>query len=142
MDIPDMGKYFKKGDQKFEFLCPTCGGYEGRNYMPLNICHCHTCNKSFTAKENLMADMFSLAKKEFKDIADVMCDRWTPKTAFIYETFAVFEFYTKEQHDQMRTYIDSHTLMFDGLDFESDDKTHLVMTKSPEIIAADAVVAG
>lgn len=138
----DFGKYFKKSDMKYAFLCPECGNIEERNYIPMNIFHCSSCNKSNNAEANIMANMFSLAGKPFRDIADAMCDRWAPKTAFIYDNYAVFECYTEEKLQEWRTYIDSHTLMFDGLDFQSDDKTLLLMVKPLGTVAEDAVVAG
>jgi hypothetical protein len=108
-----------------------------RGFMPMNVIHCAACNKSCDAKEALIVpDMFSLAKKQLKDVADIFCDRWNPKTAFIYDNFAVLEFWSKDQFDTMCTYIDAHELMFEGLDFLTDEKTHILITKSPDIVVA------
>lgn len=129
-----------KPSDKYYFVCPNCRTNMERGFMPQNVIHCSVCNKSSTAKEcQIVPDMFSLANKQFKDIADIFCDRWNPKTAFIYAEHAVFQFHNKEDLETMCTYIDSHTLMFDGLDFLMDDDTHLLMTKGePE----EVIVAG
>ncbi|MHA2063936.1 MAG: hypothetical protein ACXABY_06080 [Candidatus Thorarchaeota archaeon] len=76
-----------------------------------------------------MPDVFTIAKKSFKDIADIFCDRWTPKVAFIYEQFAVFQMHSKARLDEMCLYIDRHELMFDGLEFCTDEKEHLMMKR-------------
>jgi hypothetical protein len=131
MDMSDIGKYGKK----HFFICATCQTVLERNYMPMGIIHCSACNQQCNAKENVMPDVFSLSKKALKDVADVICDRWAPKTAFIYDDFAVFRFHDKNQHDKMCNYIDAHEAMFDGLDFVSDDDAHVMMRKTIEIVA-------
>jgi hypothetical protein len=104
--------------------------------MPMNIVHCSVCNKSFDAKEgHIVPDMFSLASKTLTDVADIFCDRWNPKTAFIHDTFAVFEFPDEKTLDTMCVYIDDHALMFEGLDFLTDEKTHILIFKSTDDVS-------
>jgi hypothetical protein len=119
----------------FYFVCPYCKSGLERPYNPYDKVHCAVCNKSFHKEEGkIVPDMFSLAKKELKDIADIFCDRWSPKTAFIYPDFAVLEFEDNDKLDQMCTYIDNHEVMFNGLDFHTDEKTHLMLRRSEEVI--------
>ncbi len=122
---------------KYYFICPYCQTELERTYLPYDKVHCAACNQSFHKKgREVMPDLFSLAGKKFDAIADTFCDRWTPNTAYIYEEFAVFGFKEKEALDKMCNYIDSHELMFEGLDFQTDEKAYILMRRTqPEAVA-------
>lgn len=126
-------------DYMHTYICPYCRATLRRNYEPLNHAYCHLCNKSFPAKANeykedkVVPDPFSLSNKTFKDIADIFCDRWTPEAAFVYQTFAVFKFKSKDDCLKMCLYIDEHEKMFDGLEFQTDNNDHLMMRVSTDV---------
>ena len=61
------------------------------------------------------------AYKCFRDFVDAMCDKFKPTTAYIYPTFAVFDFPWTTDAKEFDEYLEDNTKIYGGVYWEREN---------------------